>query len=245
MNRFLSLRRSLTSKQMTVMAAAHLGLIRCSLSHEPRKRDEGALCCCKVRAVRRLLLVGLVAVVPACSVVKASSLRPDWPQEDQRTVKRLAVIVEPLPEGNAKGAEMIGRVVRRYVNLKRDFLVKREVFSDKTIALAEVCGGDDAIEGVLVLHVTMTKKGEGYEAELTGSLQRCSDGREAWSVSAAGSFASKDERLTELTQVYVREIGPEVEPMVAPVMNLMRPALDTLPQPLLTEDDVNEKLSLD
>ena len=45
--------------------------------------------------------------------------------------------------------------------------------------------------------------------------------------------------------MYVREIGPDVEPMVAPVMNLMRPALDTLPQPLLTEDDVNEKLSLD
>ena len=91
----------------------------------------------------------------------------------------------------------------------------------------------------------MSKRGEGYEAELHGALVRCSDGREAWSVNAAGSFKSRDGRLTEATQVYVREIGPEVEPYVAPAMNLLRPALDTLPQPVLTEDDVNEKLSLD
>ena len=195
-------------------------------------------------AVSRLLVLSLVALC-ACSVLKASSLRPDWPQEDQRTVKRLAVVVEPLPDGNPKAAEMIARVARRYVNLKRDFLVKREVFADKAASLAQVCGGDDAIEGALILHITMLKRGEGYESELTGSLQRCSDGREAWSAKAGGSFPSKDERLTEVTQVYVRELGPEVEPYVAPAMNLLRPALDTLPQPVLTEDDVNEKLSLD
>lgn len=172
-------------------------------------------------------------------------LRDDWASEDQRQVKRLAVVVQPLPDGNSKAAEVIARVARRYVNLKRDFLVKREVVSDKAISLAEVCGGDDAIEGALMLHVTMVKHGEGFETALKGALQRCSDGREAWSVDAAGSFASKDDRLTEVTQVYVREVGPEVEPYVAPAMNLLRPALDTLPQPVLTEDDVNEKLSLD
>ena len=198
-----------------------------------------------MRAVRRLVFLCVVMVLPACSVVKASMLRPDWAQEDQRVVKRLAVVVEPLPDGNPKAGELVARIARRYVNLKRDFLVKREVFVDKAIALAEVCGGDDAIEGVLLLHVSLTKRGEGYESELTGSLQRCADGREAWSVNAAGSFASKDGQLTEVTQVYVREVGPEVEPYVAPVMNLLRPALDTLPQPVLTEDDVNEKLSLD
>ena len=206
---------------------------------------QKAVRCYRVRAVRRLLFLCVMVVLPACSVVKASTLRPDWAQEDQRLVKRLAVVVEPLPDGNPKAAELVARIARRYVNLKRDFLVKREVFADKAIALAEVCGGDDAIEGMLVLHVTLTKRGEGYESELTGALQRCSDGREAWSVNAAGSFASKDERLTEVTQVYVREVGVEVEPYVAPVMNLLRPALDTLPQPVLTEDDVNEKLSLD
>lgn len=195
--------------------------------------------------MRRPLLLILMAVVPACSVVKASSLRSDWAQEDQRTVKRLAVVVQPLPDGNPKAAELVARIARRYVNMKRDFLVKREAFSDKATALAELCGGDDAIEGVLLLHVALTKRGEGYEAELNGALQRCSDGREAWSVNAAGSFISKDDLLTEVTQVYVREVGPEVEPYVAPTMNLLRPALDTLPQPVLTEDDVNEKLSLD
>ena len=221
----------------------HRATVLWTQAGKKRKRPVGERF--TVRAVHRLTLLSLALTVTACSVVKASSLRPDWPQEDQRTVKRLALIVEPLPNGDPKAAEMVARLARRYVNLKRDFLVKREVFADKATALAQVCGGDDAIEGVLILHLTMLKRGNGFETELHGVLQRCSDGREAWSVNAAGSFASKDERLIEVTQVYVREIGPEVEPYVAPAMNLLRPALDTLPQPVLTEDDVNEKLSLD
>ncbi len=189
----------------------------------------------------------VVLALSGCSVVKSAMIRPDWAQEDQRKVKRLAVVVQPLPDGNAKAGEMVARLARRYVNLKRDFLVKREVSQGEPASLAQLCAatGDDAVEGALFLNLTLTKHGEGFEAELAGSLKRCPDGRDAWVATAAGSFASKDDRLTEVTQVYVREIGPEVEPYVAPVMNLLRPALDTLPQPLLTDDDVNEKLSLD
>lgn len=200
---------------------------------------------CVIRwPVVRVLWLSVV-VLSACSVVKTSTLRPDWPQEDQRRVRRLAVVVEPLLGHSAKVGELMARVARRYVNLKRDFLVKREIVAQTPVQPSELCGGDDAIEGVLLLQVTLTRQKAGFEAQLHGALLRCGDARQAWSVTAGGSFASKDERLTEVTQVYVREVGPEVEPYVALTLNLLRPALDTLPQPVLTEDDVNEKLSLD
>lgn len=190
------------------------------------------------------LLPALIAT-SSCSIVKAAQVRNDWPQEDQKTVRRLAVVVQPLPDNQPKAGELFARIARRYVNQKRDFLVKKEVFQADPVKLTDVCGGDDAIEGVLFLRPTLVQKGEGFEASLTGALARCKDGREAWTVDAGSSFSIKDAGLVEVTGVYVRELGAEVEKYVPTAMNLLRPALDTLPQPVLTEDDVTEKLGLD
>ena len=194
------------------------------------------------RMRRRFLLL---VVLAGCSVVKHALVRDDWAKDDAGRVKRLAVVVQPLPDGQAKAGELFARVARRYVNQKREFLVKKEVFEAAPVPLEALCGGDDAIEGVLQLGITLVRQGQGFEATLEGTLKRCPDGREDWKVSAAGSFPSADEHLREVTGVYVRELGPAVEPYVAPAMNLLRPVLDTLPNPHLTDADQEEKMGLD
>jgi hypothetical protein len=75
-------------------------------------------------------------------------------------LKRLAVVVQPLPEGQARVGEAFALIARRYVNQKRDFLVKVERFEAEAPALDALCGGDDAIEGVPWLHLTLVAKGE-------------------------------------------------------------------------------------
>ena len=194
--------------------------------------------------MKHLLPVLLIALT-SCSIVKSARVRDDWAQGDQRAVKRLVVVVQPLPDGNAKAGEVFARVARRYVNQKRDFLVKKEVVLAEPPKLAELCGGEDAIEGVLFLKPSLHAEGLGFEAELDGSLARCTDGREAWTGKAAGSFPAKDPGLVEVTHVYVQELGADAERYVPPALNLLRPLLDTLPQPILTEVDLDEKLTLD
>ena len=193
--------------------------------------------------MKRLPLVLLA--VSSCSIVKEARIRDDWAQGDQRAVRRLTVVVQPLPEGNQKAGEAFARIARRYVNQKRDFLVKKEVVLAEPALLSELCGGEDAIEGVLFLKPALKAVGNGFEAELRGVLARCPDGREAWAGQASGSFPAKDPGLVEVTANYVQELGPEVERFVPPALNLLRPLLDTLPQPILTEADVDEKLTLD
>jgi probable lipoprotein (TIGR04455 family) len=180
----------------------------------------------------------------SCSIVKRYAVRDDWASVDRTKLKRVAVVVQPLPDGNVKAGELFARIARRYVNMKRDFLVKQEKSAPTMPDLSQLCGGDDAIEGVLRLTPTAVRKGEGFEMELTGALLRCGDGREVWTAEAAGSFPSKDPNLVEVTKTYVQDLGSEVEPFVAPAMNVLRPLLDTLPQPLLTEQDQDEKISL-
>ncbi len=192
---------------------------------------------------RSCLLVVFV-LSAGCSIVKRSTVVDDWATVDRSKVKRLAVLVQPLPDGNEKVGELFARIARRYVNMKRDFLVKQEKFAATAPELSALCGGDDAIEGVLFLTPTLTKKGTGFEIDVKASLKRCGDGRASWTAEAGGSFPSKDELLVELTKTYVSELGAEVEPYVAPAMNVLRPVLDTLPQPLLSEQDQDEKIGL-
>lgn len=193
--------------------------------------------------MKRLIPAALVLV--SCTPLKSAFVRDDWAKDDAPHVKRLAVVVQPLPDAKPKAGEAWARIARRYVNQKRDFLVKKEVSQPAPVDLGAVCGGEDAIEGVLLINPTLTAKGDGFEVEVQAVLQRCSDGREAWKASAGGSFAAKDKLLVEVTQVYVQEFGEEVAPYVPPAMNVLRPLLDTLPQPVLTEADLDEKLTLD
>ncbi|MGV3621847.1 MAG: MXAN_6521/LA_1396 family lipoprotein [Archangium sp.] len=193
---------------------------------------------------KRALFPALL-LLSSCSVVKSARIRDDWSQGDDKTVKRLAVVVSPLPDGKESVGKAWAAVARRYVNQKRDFLVKKEVAAHPSPELKDVCGGEDNIEGVLWLKPALTAKGSGFEVEVLGALSRCSDGREAWSGTAAGSFASKDPLLVEVTNIYVQEFGAEVTPYVPPALNVLRPLLDTLPQPVLTEEDKDEKITLD
>lgn len=140
------------------------------------------------------------ALLSGCSIVKRYTVRDDWATVDRSKVKRLVVLVQPLPDGQEKAGELVARIARRYVNMKRDFLVKQEKFVATAPELASLCGGDDAIEGVLRLSPVMVKQGSGFEVQLKAALLRCGDGREAWTAEAAGSFPSKDERLVEVTK---------------------------------------------
>lgn len=193
----------------------------------------------------RAAFVALLFVGTGCSALRSSFVRGDWEQTDQRQLKRLAIVVSPLPENRIAVAQALGRIARRYVNQKRDFLAKFEVAHPSRPPLSELCAAADHIDGVLFLTPNFTREGAGFEVEMNGSLVRCTDGREAWSASAASSFASEDSGLKEVTHVYEQEFGDEVVPFIAPGLNILRPLLDTLPQPALEDADVEEKLTLD
>jgi probable lipoprotein (TIGR04455 family) len=190
------------------------------------------------------------ALLSSCAVLKKSTTSPQWQLGDNVKVKRIAVVTM-MPEGlEPKAAEVMARVARRYVNLKRDFLVKQErvLPMSQASTVANSCGGDDGIEGVLALRFdtfAAVPESSSFDATVNGALLRCADLAPSWTADAAGRFDRDDSKLVEVIQVYVREMGDVVRRYVAPAHNLLRPLLDALPNPVLTESDKEEKLSLD
>jgi probable lipoprotein (TIGR04455 family) len=191
--------------------------------------------------MRRILWV--TWLLTGCAVVKRSHLRDDYEAEDKAKVKRVLLLVEPLPGSDQKVGDAWARLARRYVNQKRDFIVSADQARATAPTLGELCVGN--LEGVLWLKPHLEGGGGGFDATVDASLLRCRDGQEVWSAWAGGSFKSDDPLLVEVAATYGRDYGAEVVPTIAPAMNLLRPTLDTLPQPTITSEEQDEKIAAD
>lgn len=190
-----------------------------------------------------LALVLLLAASTGCSVVKMNRVRDDWGTLHADKVKRLTVVVQPPPEGQVKVGEAWARIVRRYVHMKRNFLMRADLTQADPPALDAIC--IEGTEAMLWLKPTVASRGDGFEASVEGKLLKCGDGTELWAGDAGGSFPSKDAMFVEVAANYGKEYGPDVERYIPTAMNLLRPLLDTLPNPVLTEADIEEKMGLD
>lgn len=195
--------------------------------------------------MNRLVLVLGLTLLAGCSTVKSSRIRPDYESVDKFQVKRLVVVTWPLPDGKPEVGELWSLLARRYVNQNRDFIAKSNVAlagNPEDTSFKGLC--IEGLEGVLWLSPDVRRADKGVEAAVKARLQRCSDGQEVWAAEAAGSWPSQDDRYRELTAQYTGELGPGVEPYVAPTFRLLSATLDTLPRPTLTEADIEEKIEL-
>jgi probable lipoprotein (TIGR04455 family) len=195
--------------------------------------------------MNRLVLVLGLALLSGCATVKSSHIRPDYETVDKTQVKRLVVVTQPLPDGNPKVGELWSLVARRYVNQNRDFIARSNIAlpgGPEDTSFKGLCV--ENLEGVLWLSPDVKRTGKGVETAVKAQLIRCRDGQEVWGAEAAGSWPSEDEHYTERIADYVKELGPEVSPYVAPTIRLLSATLDTLPRPQLNDAEVDEKIEL-
>lgn len=194
---------------------------------------------------RRLALAAAVALLAACSPVRNKYVRPDYEKAPEQQVKRLAVVTQPLPAGDAKLGELWSLITRQWVNQNRDYIVKANVaLPERPTDASFKAQCTEGIEGVLWLDPTVQRKGDGVEAEVKARIVRCSDGQDEWRAETGGSWKSQDDKFRERAAQYVQQFGPEVEPYVIPSYKLLKATFETLPKPKLSEADIEEKIEL-
>lgn len=191
--------------------------------------------------MRSALALCAIIAASGCSVVKHASVRDDFEQVDKRTLLRLKVFTAPLPNQDPEAGEMFSEIARRYTNHHRDFIAKEGAAG--AALPADACG--EGFDGLLHLSPRVSREAEGAAVEIEGRLLRCKDGVEVWRAAVAGSWKSEDPTVSTVIEEYSEEYGASVTPLIAPSFHGLRALLDTLPRPVLeNDDDIMEKIEL-
>lgn len=190
---------------------------------------------------RAVLALAVLALAPAC-IIRESRLRPDYDKVDKLQTKRLAVVTQPLPEGVQSLGDLWSLIARRQVNLKRQFIVKETAALVEAFEPRSRCKA--GIEGVLWLKPDVKRDGKYLFTEVKATLFRCTDGAVVWEAEGGGRWPQKDEEVKEITARYVSELGLDVESYVGPTFHLIKALVDQMPDPVLNEQDKDEKIEL-
>lgn len=101
------------------------------------------------------------------------------------------------------------------------------------------------LEGVLSVRAYDVTLGTEIKLHLVAELHSCQTGALLWRTDGSEGNPTADEDLVELTKSYVANLGEEVNSYAAPAFLVLRDMLDALPDVVLTDDEVMEKIELE
>lgn len=190
--------------------------------------------------MRVLLLLSLGLC--ACTPVRAVWLRTDWSTVQADRIKRIQVLVAPLPADRDDLGALWGTLTREYINEHLDFLVYSARWSPE-ISEREACAAP--LDGLLRLRPQVSDRGTKVRVGLHASLYSCHEHKEVWRATGRLTARKKDPLFEATAEAYAERLGPPVRDYVAASFRLLQQVADRLPKPRLTEADIDEKIDLD
>jgi probable lipoprotein (TIGR04455 family) len=190
--------------------------------------------------MRRLaLLVALLATASCASAIDSRFALRGYDARGSGAVKRIAVGAW-APHELTGVREVAVQVATDLVKLRKNYLVKRPAVLERDFA--EACEG---VEGVLAIRVLdLQVAGDAVTTRAETSLFRCADGALLWRTGGALEASSKDANLQNLAAAYVERAGEGARVYAAPLFALLQQLLAPLPDPVLTDAEIDEKIEL-
>jgi len=190
--------------------------------------------------MRAIVLLGVL--VSACSPIRSAWLRGDWDIRQADRVKRIQVLVSPLPEGREDLGELWGTMAREYINEHLDFLVYSAQWTAEPNRSASCVA---PLEGLLILQPNTEPRNQSIRVRVEAELYSCKEQQPLWKVSAQLTAKRKDPLFKATAAAYAERFGEPVRDYVAASFRLLQQVADRLPKPRLTEADIDEKIDLD
>ena len=192
------------------------------------------------KAVTACTLMSTALLFLACTSVRHWFLVEGYTKNPGLMIKRIVIISDVSPQ-NRELTGLLNAMTRDVIKTNRNYLVYGLLSTEDDVV--EAC---NVREGVLKMRVNKADAaGERVEIEMTGELRRCSDHSLVWSASARSSGKSRNRALENLIRSYVEEYGKQAEIFAAPAFNVIEDIVETMPNPVLTEEELIEKVELE
>jgi probable lipoprotein (TIGR04455 family) len=206
----------------------------------------------------RFILIALFLASMSCSALKSSYLAKGYGTLDTKMVKRIA-IAGWTPKNMPEVDELLVEVSSDRLALKTNYMIYRgqkvkrswsELCEVKAPAPSQDEEDDDEeidpetldVEGVLLVRLLDAENVDKVYLHLSAELYDCGSGAVVWRARGEDRLASDNEDLAALTKGYLGNVGASVKPFVVPVFLVLRDLFNAIPNPVLNESDVLEKI---
>jgi probable lipoprotein (TIGR04455 family) len=193
---------------------------------------------------RRFLMMVYLALATlgtGCGTLTRVYVQPGYNLSGPAPIKHVRIAAW-APQEHAGLAQVMAHVASDLIKLRKNYLVMDA--EPQMAAVGAAC--PEHVEGMIwvrVLDVTQPKTGQVY---LRGALEmyRCSDGALIFRSEGASTHRSMDRALSDLTANYQAQLGEASLVWAAPAFNLYQALVEPLPDPTLSDADIEEKIEL-
>lgn len=188
-----------------------------------------------------LRLVPLFCIlISACSTVSSSYISDGYNDDPLKMIKHVSILVY-VPDDKNNVAPLVSDIASDMIKLKTNYFINtvRIVTGDWK---REVKGS----EGVILFTVTnCDAAGNRIKLEMKSELFRSSDWKLLWSVSGSAGKKSDDPSLKELTSIYAEKHPESANLFAAPLFIIIQDFVDVMPDPELTDEEIDQRIKLE
>jgi probable lipoprotein (TIGR04455 family) len=177
----------------------------------------------------------------ACSHVKHTYVSAGYNPASSQAVKKIAVATWAWPEQSGY-AGVLAAVVRDVVKLRSNYLLYSA--APAVHVFTEACSS--SVQGVLWVRAQEVLPGPQHtQVKLFLELYACDTGALLWRTQASREVSVHQPHLKNMVQQYVDECGPQASQVAAAFFVLIQEAVRVLPNPVLSDEDMMEKIESD
>jgi len=168
--------------------------------------------------------------------------------EERHRLKRVALIMDDH-QNIAKLDELFMSMARDYVSHKKEYIIytlDNEVVDVQKTSLLKICRENSQIEGLLVHHwQRFDPKVHNIKLQMKSELIDCKNMKLVWTSTNGDTYKFQANELGALVRSWEGKLGSYVSDYVAPFYYFLDDLYFSLPDPILNDEDINEKVEKD
>jgi probable lipoprotein (TIGR04455 family) len=194
----------------------------------------------------RIIPVLFLLVFAACSSVDRVYMKPGFLENELRTVKHIAVAVDPASVGagdqDARNKILQFRSREHLIN-HSEYITHRP---REAQSLLDMCKANPKLNGVLVQKLSRAEKiGGSIRLAMISGLYECKTGVLLWEARASSKYTMNDSDFATLVAGDVKRFGDAARNYSAPFYRMIRDLYESLPMPELSAEEKMEKIEAD
>ncbi len=203
----------------------------------------------KTSTTLRIGATALVAVMMSACTVKHTYTKPGYAQDERNRLKRVVLAVSEPPTAGKDVMELYLGVVREFVSHHNEYIILDTKVIQDPNGFEELCqrkANGKLPHGIVASTFENLRLGaDELEVRIQAKLNDCENGTLVWEAVAENEYDVKDDDLEKTIANYANRYGAETRPYVAGFYSIVRKLFDSLPQPKLNDEDIDEKIEMD